>query len=93
MKKLTLLLLSVLYTAATTFASDFKSGDLFYNITGENSVAVTYQVERGSNNYQGLTTTSIPATVTYNGTTYSVPRQPNPTRNPPLTASRLWLPT
>ena len=47
MKKLTLLLLSVLYTAATTFASDFKSGDLFYNITGENSVAVTYQVERG----------------------------------------------
>ena len=72
MKRLSILLLSVLCTAATTFAYDFQSGDLYYNITSENTVEVTYQEYWSSTNYQGLTTASIPATVTYNGTTYSV---------------------
>ena len=72
MKKLTLLLLSALCTAATAFAYDFQSGNLYYNITSENTVAVTYQEEWSSTNYQGLTTATIPETVTYNGTTYSV---------------------
>ena len=67
MKKLTLLLLSVLCTAATTFAYDFQSGDLYYNIMGETTVEVTYH-----ETYKGLTTATIPETVTYDGTTYSV---------------------
>ena len=72
MKKLTLLLLSLLCTAATTFAYDFQSGDFYYNITSENTVEVTYQEEWSSTNYQSLTTATIPATVTYSGTTFSV---------------------
>ena len=72
MKKLTLLLLSVLCTAATTFAYDFQSGDLYYNIIGENTVEVTYQEYQSETNYQGLTTATIPETVTNDGTTYSV---------------------
>ena len=73
MKKLTLLLLSVLCTAAATFAYDFKSGDLYYYIRYDGTVGVTYQCESWTgNNYQGLTTATIPETVTYNGTTYSV---------------------
>ena len=68
-----MLLLAVLCTAATTHAYDFQSGDLYYNITSDNTVEVTYQNESviGSN-YEGLTTATIPATVTDNGTTYSV---------------------
>ena len=72
MKKLTLFLLSALCTAATTFAYDFQSGDLCYNITTDTTVEVTYQVEWSKTNYQGLANATIPETVTYNGTTYSV---------------------
>ncbi len=73
MKRLSILLLSVLCTAATTFAYDydFQSGDLYYNITSDTTVKVTYQ-ESSETNYQGLTTATIPATVTNDGTTYSV---------------------
>ena len=56
----------MLCTAATAFASDFQSGDLYYNITSETTV----EVIRGD--YSVLTTTSIPETVTNDGTTYSV---------------------
>ena len=72
MKKLTILLLSALCTAVTTFAYDFQSGDLCYNITSDTTVEVTYQVELSKANYQGLANTTIPATITYNNTTYSV---------------------
>ena len=76
MKRLSILLLSLLCTAATTFAYDFQSGDLYYNITSDTTVEVTYQKYWqeiwNSANYQGLTTATIPETVTYNGTTYSV---------------------
>ena len=72
MKKAILLLLAALCTAATTLAYGFQSGDLYYNITSDTTVEVTYQEYRSSTNYQGLTTTTIPETVTYNGTTYSV---------------------
>ena len=71
MKRTIILLLSALCTAATAFAYDFKSGDLYYNITSENTVEVTYQ-KTYVGNYQGLTTATIPETVTYGGTTYSV---------------------
>ena len=72
MKKLTLFLLSALCTAATTFAYNFQSGYLYYYITSATTVEVTHEVYRIEANYQGLTTASIPETVTYGGTTYSV---------------------
>ena len=66
-----MLLLAALCTAATTLAYDFQSGDLYYKITSGTTVEVAYQ-SKSSDNYQGLTTATIPETVTYNGTTYSV---------------------
>ena len=71
MKKVIMLLLAALCTAATTLAYDFKSGDLYYDITSGTTVEVTYQELGSSTNYQGLTTAIIPSSVTYNGTTYS----------------------
>ncbi|MDY5075443.1 MAG: leucine-rich repeat domain-containing protein [Paludibacteraceae bacterium] len=71
-KRFLLSLLAVLLTTLSTHAYDFQSGDLYYNITSSNTVEVTYQELWSSANYQGLTTATIPATVTYNGTTYSV---------------------
>ena len=73
MKRLSILLLSALCTVATAHAEDFQSGDLYYNITSENTVEVTYQ-EQSKTNYQGLTTATIPETVTYNAITFSVTR-------------------
>ena len=67
-----MLLLAALCTAATALAYHFQSGDLYYDITSYNTVAVTYQEYWSSTNYQGLSTATIPETVTYNGTTYSV---------------------
>ena len=73
MRKRHLLLLWVaLLTTLSTHAYDFQSGDLYYNITSATTVEVTYQVEWNEINYQGLTIATIPATVTYDGTTYSV---------------------
>ena len=74
MKKTIILLLAALSTAVTTHAYDFQSGDLYYDITSDNTVEVTYQEHwsESNYNYQGLTTATIPETVTYNGTTYSV---------------------
>ena len=66
-----MLLLAALCTAATTLAYGFQSGDLYYNTTSDTTVEVAYQ-SKSSDNYQGLTTATIPETVTYNGTTYSV---------------------
>ena len=67
-KPFLLSLLVALLTTLSLHAYDFQSGDLYYSITGENTVEVTSD----GNNYQGLTTATIPATVTNNGTTYSV---------------------
>ena len=71
MKKTIMLLLAALCTAATTLAYGFQSGDLYYNTTSDTTVEVAYQ-SKSSDNYQGLTTATIPETVTYNDTTYSV---------------------
>ena len=71
MKKAVMLLLATLCTAATALAYDFQSSDLYYNTTSDSTVEVAYQ-SKSSDNYQGLTTATIPETVTYNGTTYSV---------------------
>ena len=63
-------LLALLATTCL-WAYDFQSGDLYYNITSDTTVEVTYQYE-SYNNYSDLTTATIPETVTYEGTTYSV---------------------
>ena len=68
--KIFLSLVAVLLTALSAQAYDFQSGDLYYNTTSDSTVEVTYQ--SGSTNYQGLTTATIPETVTYDGTTFSV---------------------
>ena len=65
-------LLFALLATTTLWAYDFQSGDLYYNITSDTTVDVTYQYKWSSDNYAGLTTATIPETVTYNGTTYSV---------------------
>ena len=67
-----LLLMVALLTTIATHAYDFQSGDLYYNITSDTTVEVTYQEYWSASNYQGLTAASIPETVSYNGSTYSV---------------------
>ena len=67
----TLLLLALLLPATAT-AYDFEVDGIYYNING-NEVTVTYKGNYESdyqNDYSG--NVIIPATVTYNGTTYSV---------------------
>ena len=71
-KPFLLSLLVALLTSLSTHAYDFQSGDLYYNITSDTTVEVTYQEQWSESNYQGLTTATIPETVTNNGTTYSV---------------------
>ena len=72
MKKLFTLLLALVATTAL-WAEDFSVGGIYYSILNGSEVDVTY---RGSNyydydnEYSGSVT--IPASVTYNGTTYSV---------------------
>ena len=70
-------LLFIAYVAmGSTFAYDFQSGDLYYNIYSNYApyytVAVTYQSSDPSSNYSELTTANIPETVTYDGKTYAV---------------------
>ena len=73
MKKLFTLLLALVATTALWAAHDFEVNGIYYNILTSYKVEVTY---RGSSylsyddEYSGSVT--IPATVTYNGTTYSV---------------------
>ena len=71
-KRFLLSLLVLLLTSLSTHAYDFQSGDLYYNITSGTTVEVTDQEFGSASNYQGLTTATIPETVKYNGTTYSV---------------------
>ena len=65
------LLLLALLATTSLWAEDFSVGGIYYNYLDGNNVAVTY---RGNNYgyyyYSGAVT--IPETVTYNGTTYSV---------------------
>ena len=75
MKKIFTFCVSLL-AALSVFAYDFQSGDLFYNITSS-SAPYTVEVTSKTSYYpynDGVTfaTATIPETVTYNGTTYSV---------------------
>ena len=60
------LFVALLATTAL-WAYDFKSGDLYYEIMGDNTVKVT-----SHSDYEMLTSVNIPASVTYNSTTYNV---------------------
>ena len=74
MKKLFTLLLALVATT-TLWAQRFQVGDLYYDITrswAPYTVEVTYQKYTSDYNYSRLTTATIPETVNYNGTTYSV---------------------
>ena len=69
--KLSLLLLTLLLPA-TAAAHDFEVDGIYYNING-NEVSVTYKgTSPGSYTDRYSGSVIIPATVTYNGTTYSV---------------------
>ena len=71
MKKIFTFLL-VLMATSSLWAYDFQSDGLYYNIISASAVEVTYQSQFSSNNYEGLTSITIPQTVTNNGTTYSI---------------------
>ncbi len=71
MKKLFTVLFATMLVGQV-LAYDFQSGDLYYNITSDSTVAVTYQLNYSSNNYLGLTSTTIPEKVTYNEVEYAV---------------------
>ena len=72
MKKILSLILA-LVAATTLWAYDFQSGDLYYNITSDTTVEVTSKSSSYPYN-EGVTftTATIPETVIYDGTTYSV---------------------
>jgi len=74
--KLFSLLLAVIASIGTMFAWDYERvqvGDLYYNLDATYKTAeVTYQLYKESNNYSGLTTANIPASVSYNDVSYSV---------------------
>ena len=67
MKRFTLLSLFALLTICVQ-AYDFKYGDLYYNIIGDNNVEVT----TGPNSYNGLTSIIIPSSVDYYGSVFNV---------------------
>ena len=72
-QKLITLFFALAASVGTMFAEGTKIGDLYYNLNATDQTAeVTYELELDENNYQSLTTANIPASVTYNGTTYSV---------------------
>ena len=74
MKKILSLILALVATTCL-WAYDFQSGDLYYNITSSSAlytVELTYEKNYSDHNYYRLATATIPETVNYNGTTYSV---------------------
>lgn len=64
-----LLLLASAIATSLSAAYSFESAGIYYNITGDNTVEVTYS-DRDNNTYSG--SISVPETVTNNGTEYSV---------------------
>ena len=72
-QKLITLFFALAASVGTMFAEGTKIGNLYYNLNATDQTAeVTCELQYDENNYQGLTTANIPASVTYNGTTYSV---------------------
>ena len=71
MKK-TLLLLVALITATISFAYDVEIDGIYYNLDHDNKIAEVTYLYHSSDNYSGVTTITIPSSVTYNSVTYSV---------------------
>lgn len=78
MKK-SLMTIALTLLPAMLYAYDFISGNIAYNISGDNNsqVHVTFtsnviQSDPTLNNYYGVTDVNIPETVKYNGKTYTV---------------------
>ena len=71
MKKLFTLFVALVATTAL-WAYDFKSGDLYYNITSNTTVEVTYQYFYSVDNYSEFTELAIPQQLIYNGIIYTV---------------------
>lgn len=67
--KLTLFLLALLLPA-TAYAYNFEVDGIYYNIDGNNAIVTHADDNWETPDYSGDVT--IPETVTYNGTTYSV---------------------
>ena len=63
-----------LFLATIVHANYFHADDLYYHILSDTTVEVTYQAGSSPNNYWGLTSATIPASVVDGGTTYSVTR-------------------
>ena len=73
MKKLFTLFLALVASAGTIFAAFVKIGDLNYNLDATNLTAeVTCQLMYDSANYAGLTNLTIPSTISYDGSIYTV---------------------
>lgn len=75
--RLSSLVVALFFATTALRAYDFKSGDLYYNITGDNTVEVTYQYpwkswSEDNDNYKGLTSVIIPSTIVHNAIEYSV---------------------
>ena len=70
MKRLITLFAAVAF-AGQAWAYDFKSGDLYYNITSDTTVEVTCK-QIFSGDYLGLTTVNIPAKIIHNEIEYFV---------------------
>lgn len=68
MRKLTILVMMVLFGISTSFAYSFYKDGIYYNKSGSTAI-VTYATTN-YNSYSGAVT--IPSTVTYSGTTYNV---------------------
>ncbi|MGN0238856.1 MAG: leucine-rich repeat protein [Paludibacteraceae bacterium] len=64
-------ILVTIFVSLSAQAYDFQVGDLFYNITGNKTVEVT-SIEKYSPSYSGMTSMTIPSSVSYDGTTYNV---------------------
>ena len=72
--KTRLLTLILALMASTLWAADFKSGELYYNITSATApykVEVTYE-SRSNRNYINLTSIEIPTSVNHDGIDYAV---------------------
>ena len=72
MKKILIILL-LFFASITTWAYDFQSGDLCYNITSDTvpyTVEITHRLASSGGYY--FTTVSIPSKVNYDGKTYDV---------------------
>lgn len=70
------LLFAIMASIGTLFAWDYEHvqiGELYYNLDSENhSAEVTYAEYANENNYAGLTTIDVPASIIYMNETYSV---------------------